>query len=179
MIKKILLGLAAVFVVFLVLVAMQPSEYRVSRNATISAPPAKVFPYVNEFTRWATWNPWGKLDPAMKTTFSGPEGGSGAVYAWAGNSQVGEGRMTIIESETNERVRIQLEFFKPMAGVSVSEFTFKPDGDCSLVTWTMAGTNNFMGKAFCLFMNMDKMVGGDFEQGLADLKTAVEANADE
>lgn len=174
MLKKILIGLAVVLVAFLVVVAMQPADYRVSRSATISAPPSAVFPHVNEFKKWEPWNPWGKIDPAMKLTYDGPAGGPGASYAWVGNSEVGEGKMTITESKTNELIRIHLEFFKPMAGVSPTEFTFKPEGDRTTVTWTMSGTNNFIGKAFCLFMDMDKMVGGSFERGLADLKAIAE-----
>jgi uncharacterized protein YndB with AHSA1/START domain len=174
MLKKILLGLAAVIVVFLVVVAFQPADYRVSRSTTISAPPSAVFPQVNELKKWEAWNPWGKLDPAMKTTYSGPEGGPGAVYAWVGNNDIGEGKLTIMESEANERIRVQLEFFKPMAGVSLSEFTFKPEGEGTSVTWSMTGKNNFVGKAFCLFMNMDTMIGTSFEQGLASLKAVAE-----
>jgi uncharacterized protein YndB with AHSA1/START domain len=174
MIKKILLVLGAALVAFLVIVALQPADYRVSRSTTISAPPEAVFPNVNEFKKWEAWNPWGKIDPSMKVTYSGPEGGPGASYAWVGSGEVGEGRMTITESKTNEQIRIHLEFFKPMAGVSPTEFTFKPEGGGTVVTWTMSGKNNFIGKAFCLFMNMDKMVGGQFEAGLADLKAVAE-----
>jgi hypothetical protein len=175
MLKKILLGLAIVLAVFLVVVAMQPSDYRVSRSATMAAPPSAIFPHVNELKKWEPWNPWGKLDPAMKLTYSGPEGGPGASYAWVGNSEVGEGKMTITESRTNELVGFKLEFFKPMAAVSLSEFTFKPEGEKTTVTWTMDGKNNFIGKAFCLFMNMDTMIGSSFEKGLADLKAIAEA----
>lgn len=175
MLKKIFLGLALVLSVFIAVIAMQPAEFRVTRSATLAAPPETVFPYVNELKKWEAWNPWIKLDPAMKMTYSGPEGGAGASYAWVGNDQVGEGKLTITESQTNERVRIHLEFFKPMAGVSPTVFEFRPEGTNTTVSWTMHGTNGFVAKAFCLFMDMDTIIGTSFEQGLATLKTAVEA----
>jgi len=174
MLKKILIGLAVVIIVFLIIVATRPSEYRVTRSAMIAAPPAVVFPHVNELKKWAKWNPWEKIDPNMKLTYEGPEAGVGASYAWAGNKEVGEGKMTITGSQTNESVRLKLEFFKPMAGVSDTLFTFQPQGDQTEVTWTMSGKNNFIAKAICMFMNMDKMIGGQFEKGLADMKAAVE-----
>jgi uncharacterized protein YndB with AHSA1/START domain len=177
--KKILIVLgvlALLVVVFLVVVALQPSTYRVSRTALIAAPPASVFPHVNEVRKWEGWNPWGKLDPAMKLTYDGPASGQGASYAWVGNNQVGEGKMTVTESRPNELVRFKLEFFKPMAGTSDAEFTFKPEGNNqTAVTWSMSGENNFIAKAMCLFMNMDTMIGGQFEKGLASMKSAVEA----
>lgn len=174
MLKKIVIALVVILAVFLVVVAMQPAEFRVARSTTIAAPPAAVFSQVNELKKWEAWNPWGRLDPAMKLTYSGPASGVGAAYAWSGNNQVGEGRMTITESRPNERVRFNLEFLKPMTGTSEAEFTFKPKDNQTEVTWTMTGKNNFMAKAVCLFMNMDKMVGGSFETGLSTLKTIVE-----
>jgi hypothetical protein len=175
MLKKIVLGLALILAVFVAVVALQPAEFRVTRSATLAAPLERVFPHVNELKMWESWNPWFKLDPAMTMTYSGPAGGTGASYAWAGNDQVGEGKLTITESKTNELVRIRLEFFKPMSGVSPTVFTFQPEGTNTTVSWTMHGTNGFVAKAFCLFMDMDTMIGTSFEQGLASLKTAVEA----
>lgn len=177
MLTKILLGLAAVLAVFLIVVALQPSEFSVSRSATIAAAPAAIFPHVNEPRKWEAWNPWGKLDRAMKLTYDGPPAGVGAAYAWAGNNDVGEGRMTVTESQANERIRFRLEFFKPMAGVCDTVFTFQPDSNGTAVTWTMSGKNNFLAKVMCLFMSMDKMIGGQFEQGLATLKTVAESPA--
>lgn len=174
MLKKILIGLAVIVIVFLIVVALQPSAYRVTRSAIVAAPPEAVFPHVNELKKWAAWNPWEKLDPNMKLTYAGPNAGVGASYSWVGNNEVGEGRMTITESNPNEVIRFKLEFFKPMAGVSDTLFTFQPQGNQTEVTWAMSGKNNFVGKAFCLFMNMDKMIGGDFEKGLTDLKAIVE-----
>jgi uncharacterized protein YndB with AHSA1/START domain len=175
MLKKILIALVAIVVVFVVVVAMQPSEFRVARTATISAPAPAVFAQVNDFHNWEEWSPWAKLDPAAKNSFEGPPAGTGAIFRWAGNNQVGEGRMTITESRPNELIRFNLEFFKPMAGTSTAEFTFKPEGNETTVTWSMTGNNNFIAKAMCLFMNMDKMVGGQFEKGLAAMKSIVEA----
>ncbi|MBI3191328.1 MAG: SRPBCC family protein [Pedosphaera parvula] len=177
MLKIILIALPAVIIVFLIVVAMQPSEFRVARSATIAAPPETVFSHVNELKKWEAWSPWAKLDPNAKSTFSGPPAGVGAVMAWAGNNQVGEGRMTITESRPSETVRFKLEFFKPMAGVCTAHFTFKPEGQQTTVTWTMEGTNNFIAKAISLFMNCDKMVGGQFEKGLASMKAVVETAA--
>ena len=174
MIKRILLGLAVLLIAFVIFIAGRPAAYRILRVATIPAPAADLFAQVNDFHKWTAWSPWAKLDPAMKTTFEGSPSGAGAIYTWAGNSQVGEGRMKIVESRTNESVRIDLEFIKPFASTSVTEFTFKPMGNQTEVSWSMAGNNNFMGKAFSLFMNMDKMIGGDFEKGLAQMKSVVE-----
>jgi hypothetical protein len=177
MLKKILIVLAVFVVVFVVIVALQPAEFRVVRSATISAPAQVVFAQVNDFHNWNAWSPWAKLDPAMKQTYEGAPAGIGAVYTWAGNKEVGEGRMTIIESRPSDLIRIKLEFFKPFAGTSITEFTFKPEGNQTAVTWSMSGKNNFMAKAFHLFMNMDKMIGDDFDKGLANLKSVAEAAA--
>ena len=142
---------------------------------TISAPPSEVFEHVNDFHKWRAWSPWEKMDPGMKKSFEGPATGAGSKYAWAGNDQVGEGRMTIEKSEKPSKIDIKLEFLKPMESTSNTTFTFTPAGTGSKITWTMEGENNFVGKFFCLFMNMDKMIGGDFEKGLAAMKTAAEA----
>jgi hypothetical protein len=174
MLKKILLSLAVIVILFVVIVALQPSEFRVARGTTICALPAVIFAEVNDFHKWEAWNPWGKIDPAMKQTYEGAPMGTGAIYAWAGNKEVGEGRMTITESRPNDLIRIKLEFFKPFAGNSIAEFTFKPEANQTAVTWSMAGENNFMAKAIHLFMNMDKMIGSQFEKGLADMKAVVE-----
>jgi hypothetical protein len=175
MLKKILIALAAIVVVFVIVVAMQPSEFRVARTATISAPAPAVFAQVNDFHNWEAWSPWAKLDPAAKNSFEGPSAGIGAIFRWAGNKEVGEGSMTITESRPSDLIRIKLEFLKPFAATNSAEFTFKPDGDQTAVTWSMAGKNKFISKAICLFMNMDKMVGGKFEEGLARMKSVVEA----
>ena len=136
MLKKILVALLALVILFLVVVATRPAGYRVTRSATIAAPPPAVFAQVNDFHKWEAWNPWGKIDPAMKITYDGPAAGKGAGYAWVGNKEVGAGRMTIMESQPNDLILINLEFFKPMAGVALTEFTFKPEGNQTVVTWT-------------------------------------------
>jgi hypothetical protein len=175
MLKKILIALAIIVVLFSVIVAMQPSEFRVERTAIVSAPAPAVFAQVNDFHKWEAWNPWAKIDPAMKQTYEGAPSGTGAIYTWAGNNQVGEGRMTITESRPSDLIRIKLEFFKPFASTNVAEFTFKPESDQTAVTWSMTGKNNFIAKAVHLFVNMDKMVGGQFEKGLAQMKSVAEA----
>ena len=175
--KKILIvlaTLAAVIVIFLVIVAMQPADYRVVRTASIAAPPDKVFAQVNDFHNWEAWSPWVKIDPAAKFTYDGPQAGVGAIFAWTGNKEVGEGRMTLTESHLSDLIRIKLEFIKPFPSTCLTEFTFKPEGKDTVVTWAMSGTKNFMSKAVCMFMNMDKMVGGDFEKGLASMKSVSE-----
>src|SRR4030095_15188465 len=161
--KTALIAFPVVIAAFLIIVALQPSDFRVSRSATIAAPPAAIFPHVNELKKWDAWSPWMKLDPNAKSSFEGPPAGKGAAMSWAGNNEVGEGKMTITESRPNELVQFHLEFYKPMAGTSDAEFTFKPEGNQTTVTWTMTGKNNFIAKAMCLVMNMDKMVGGQFE----------------
>jgi len=173
--KKILIALAVIVVVFVVVVAMQPSDFRIARTVTISAPAPTVFAQVNDPHRWEAWSPWEKLDPAMKRAYQGAPAGAGAIYAWAGNNQVGEGRMTLTESRPSDLIRIKLEFLKPFRATNTAEFTFKPESDQTVVTWSMAGKNDFMAKAFGLFMNMDKMIGGEFGKGLARMKSVVEA----
>jgi hypothetical protein len=180
MLKKLVIiiaVLAVLVVVFLVVVAMQPADYRVVRTASIAAPAETVFAQVNDFHKWEAWSPWIKLDPAAKLTYEGAPAGAGAIFTWAGNKQVGEGRMTVTESHPSDLIRIKLDFIKPFPSTCLTEFTFKPEGKDTVVTWTMSGTKNFMSKAVCMFMNMDKMVGGDFEKGLASMKSVSEASA--
>jgi hypothetical protein len=174
MLVKILIALAVIVVVLIVIVALQPSDFRVTRSATMSAPAPAVFAQVNDFHKWEAWNPWGKIDPAMKQTYEGAPAGTGAIYSWIGNNEVGEGRMTIIESHPSDLIRIKLEFFKPFAANNTAEFTFKPENNQTVVTWSMSGDKNFMAKAIHLFMNMDKMIGGQFDKGLAEMKSIVE-----
>lgn len=172
---RILLGLALILIAFSALVATQPAAFKIVRTATIAAPPEKVFAAVNDFHNWKAWSPWLGLDPNAKSTFEGPAAGPGAKFAWAGNDKIGEGRMEIKDAKPGERVLIKLDFVKPMEGTSDTEFTFKPAGVGTEVTWTMTGEDGFVGKAARYFMNLDKMVGGDFERGLANLKTVAEA----
>jgi uncharacterized protein YndB with AHSA1/START domain len=171
----ILYIIIAVLVVLAIVVSMRPSAFRISRSATIAAPPEAVFPHVNDLHKWDAWSPWAKLDPDCKVTFEGPAAGTGASYAWSGNNKVGAGHMLITESKPGELILMKLDFLKPMKATNVTEFTFKPAGNETKVTWTMSGSNNFMGKAFSLFVDCDRMIGGQFEKGLADMKTLVEA----
>jgi hypothetical protein len=175
MMTKILMVMPIVVVAFAGIVALRPSGFRVTRTARMRAPAPAVFAQVNDFHNWEAWNPWGKLDPVMKQTYQGAPAGTDAVYTWTGNKEVGEGRMTIIESRPNDLIRINLEFFRPFAATNIAEFTFKSEGDQTAVIWSMTGKNNFIAKAIHLFMNMDKMIGAQFEQGLAQMKTVVEA----
>lgn len=177
MVKKILIGILSLIVLLVIVIAIQPARFRITRSATISAPADQVFAQINDLHQWNGWSPWAKLDPNMKTTFEGPSSGEGASYVWSGNDDVGEGKMTITESRPSELVRIDLEFIRPFAAKNDTEFVLAPEGDQTKVTWSMSGTNGFMAKAFSLLMNMDKMVGADFEKGLAAMKTIVEGGS--
>jgi hypothetical protein len=175
MLMKIVVVLAVIVLGFVGVVATRPSEYRVARTVTMAAPASAAFAQVNDFRNWSAWNPWAHVDPAMKQSYDGPAAGPGAVYTWAGNTQVGEGRMTIMESRPNELVRITMEFLKPFAATSTAQFTFRPEGDRTAVTWSMVGKANFVAKAIHLFVDMDTMIGTNFEKGLTDMKAIVEA----
>lgn len=175
MLKKILLGVGCVIVVFVCVVALQPSSFLVNRAAVINAAPAEIHGLINDFHKWEGWSPWAKIDPAMKTTYEGAPSGTGAIYKWVGNDQVGEGQMTILESQAPGLVKIKLDFLKPFASTSTTEFKIEPVGSGTTVSWTMSGESNFMAKGFGLFMGgMDKMVGPDFEKGLAQMKALAE-----
>ena len=174
MLVKTLIGVAIVVAALAGYVATRPSEFSVSRSATFAAPAPLVFAQVNELKRWEGWSPWQKKDPQAKNSYAGPAAGTGASMSWAGNNEVGEGRMTIVESRPAQLVRFKLEFFEPFAATNSAEFAFKQEGGRTAVTWTMRGQNNFVGKAMCLVFDMDQMVGGDFEAGLAGIKAVVE-----
>jgi hypothetical protein len=169
MLIKILIVLAVAFIGLIVFAAMRPSEFRVVRSALVGAPPDAVFPHVNDLHNWEAWSPWAKVDPAAKTIYEGPAAGVGAAFSWAGNHNIGEGRMTITESQPNDFVRFRLDFLKPFKGTNSAEFTFQPEGGQTRVTWTMSGHYSFVPKLMGLFINCDKMVGDQFEKGLADL----------
>ena len=173
MIIKILIGLAVLIGIFLLVVVTRPADFLVERSASIAAPPAALFSQVNDHRKFAVWNPFMKLDPNVKNTYSGPESGVGAVCSWDGNKDIGAGSATIVESKPNELVRLRMDWKRPMEGVATVDFTFKPEGDKTIVTWAMYGKNNFMGKLVSLFIDCEKMVGPQFEQGLADLGKVV------
>jgi len=179
MIKKFLLGIVVVLVVavaaLLLFATTRPNTFHVERKISIAAHPPTVFAAVNDFHRWADWSPWEDLDPEMKKTYGGPESGQDATYTWAGNSKVGKGRMTIVSSEPDSRIEIRLEFLEPWQATNRTTFTFAPTDDGTDVTWSIDGANDLTAKMFSVFMDMDKMMGGDFEDGLAELKTVAES----
>jgi hypothetical protein len=174
MITLVFAVLAALAIGFTVLVSRQPSEFRVVRTARIAAAPATLFSYINDFRKWETWSPWAKLDPEARNSFDGKAEGVGAIFAWSGNSKVGEGRITITESRPSEFVGMELDFFKPFKATNTAEFILRPDGDRTLVEWSMSGRANFVAKAMGLFLNCEKMAGAQFEKGLSNLKSVTE-----
>jgi len=134
MLIPILIAIAAIVAVLVIVVAVQPSDFRITRSAAIPVPTSAVFAQVNDFHKWQAWSPWARLDPAAKNTFEGASSGEGAIFQWAGNKEVGEGRMTLMESHPNELIRIKLEFLKPFQATNTAEFTFKPEGDQTIIT---------------------------------------------
>lgn len=179
MFKKILIGLVLVLVVLAIVIAMQPGEFKVERSMTMNAPAQAVFDQVNDFHKWEAWSPWAKLDPKCENTFGGKESGVGATFDWKGNNEVGQGKMTIVESTPPSLIRVKLDFIKPFESTSDVEFKFKEKDGKTDVIWSMSGKSNFVGKAICLFMNMDQMIGAYYEKGLTSIKTIVEKPADQ
>ena len=169
----IVLAVAAV----LGLAAMKPDTFRVRREADIAAPPEKIFALLNDFHQWARWSPWEKMDPAMTRIHSGAIAGKGAIYAWEGNKKVGQGRMEIVEAAPPSRLSIKLDFLKPFEAHNTAVFTLEEKGGSTHVSWDMQGPASFMVKLMHLFFNMDKMVGKDFEAGLANMKAVAEKQA--
>lgn len=174
MLPYILGGIAALLLILVAVVALQPSAFRIERSASIAAPPSAPFSLVNDFHEWRAWSPWENVDPNLQRSYEGPKAGDGASYAWKGNGKAGQGRMTITESRPAERIQIRLEFLKPFKATNAVEFAFQPEGSGTRVVWSMTGTKGFIFKAFGLLMSMDKMVGPDFEKGLAAMKAAAE-----
>jgi uncharacterized protein YndB with AHSA1/START domain len=174
MLKIIAIVIVVLIAGVLILAATKPDTFRVQRAASIKAPPEKIFALINDFNRWGAWSPWEKKDPAMKRTFGATTTGKGAVYAWEGNKDVGQGRMEIAESVPPSKVALNLDFVKPFEAHNLVEFTLEPKGDATNVTWAMQGHTPYFAKIIHVFINMDKMVGKDFETGLANLKTAAE-----
>lgn len=175
--KKIPVILSIVLVAFVVVVAVQPDEFQVTRSETVAAAPAVVFAQVNDFRKWEGWSPWAKVDPSMKQRYEGQPGAVGQSLSWSGNSKVGEGTMTLTKSQVPELIQIQLDFEKPMKATNLTHFTFTPQGQATMVIWTMSGRQNFVQKALCLLFNGKQMVGRDFEKGLAQMKAQAEAAA--
>ena len=170
--------LAIAIAIVLILAVTKPARFSVQRATTVRAPPDKIFPLINDFHQWGTWSPYENKDPAMKRSYSGAESGKGAVYAWDGNKNVGSGRMEILEASMPSKIVIKLDFFKPFEGHNTAEFTMLPQGDATNlttdVTWLMHGPAPFVSKVMQVFMNIDNMIGKDFEVGLANLKRLTE-----
>jgi hypothetical protein len=166
--------LAIAIAILLILAATKPNTFTVRRATTVKAAPEAIFPLINDFHQWGTWSPYETKDPAMKRTYSGTASGKGAVYAWQGNKNVGSGRMEILDSSAPSKIVIKLDFFAPFEGHNTAEFTMLPQGDVTNVTWLMHGPVPFMAKIMHVLMNIDRMVGKDFEIGLANLKRLTE-----
>jgi hypothetical protein len=177
MIKSILIGVVIVLVVgvggVLAYAVAKPDTFRVQRTASIKAPPEKIYPLINEFDRWGEWSPYERRDPQMKRTRSGPKSGKGAVYEWDGDKNVGKGRMEILETSPS-KVVIKLDFMRPFEANNIAEFALEPRGEFTNVTWAMHGPNLFAGKLMSVFIDVDRMVGKDFEAGLASMKAVAE-----
>ena len=169
-------GVVLVIVVAAILIyaATKPNDFRVQRSIVIKAPPEKIFPLIADLHGWASWSPYEKKDPAMKRSFSGAPSGKGAVYEWDGNKNVGKGRMEVIENTPPSKVAIKLDFFSPFEAHNTAEFTLVPQGDSTTVTWAMYGPSPYMAKVMGTIMNMDKMIGTDFADGLVNLKALAE-----
>src|SRR6266853_3521364 len=170
--------LAIAIAIILIVAATRPNTFSIQRATVVKAPPERIFPLINDFHQWGTWSPYENKDPAMKRSYSGAASGQGAVYAWEGNKNVGSGRMEILEASAPSKIVIKLDFFTPFEGHNTAEFTMLPQGDATNlttnVTWLMHGPSPFIGKIMHVFINMDRMVGKDFEIGLANLKRLTE-----
>jgi uncharacterized protein YndB with AHSA1/START domain len=174
MVKVIAMVVVVLVAGVLLFAATRPDTFRIERKATIKAPPERVFALINDFQRWGAWSPWEHKDPAMRRTFGAATGGSGAVYAWEGTKEVGQGRMEIAESVAPSRVAIKLDFVKPFEAHNIVEFALEAGGEATNVTWSMTGNTRYLAKIIHLFIDMDRMVGKDFEAGLANLKAVAE-----
>jgi len=166
--------LAIAIAIVLALAATKPKILSVQRATSIKAPADQIFPLINDFHQWGTWSPYENKDPGMKRTYSGAESGKGAVYAWDGNNNVGSGRMEILDTSVPSKIVIKLDFFKPFEGHNTAEFTMLPQGDATTLTWLMQGPATLMSRLMQVFMNLDNMIGRDFEAGLANLKRLTE-----
>ena len=172
--KKIAITVVVLIVALLGYAATRPDSFRVERSTSINAPPEKIFPLINDLNSWGAWSPFEKKDPAMKRIMSGAPNGKGAVYAWEGNKEIGKGRMEITESTPPSRVTMKLDFVEPFEAHNVVDFTLAPQGTATNVTWAIHGPSPFLSKLIGIFCNMDRMIGKDFEAGLASLKSAAE-----
>jgi hypothetical protein len=170
----IVIVLAIALAIVLIVAASKPGIFSVQRATTVKAAPEKIFPLINDFRQWGTWSPYETRDPAMKRSYSGAASGEGAVYGWDGNKNIGSGRMEILETSAPAKIIIKLDFFKPFEAHNTAEFTILPQGDVTNVTWVMHGPASLMSRLMQVFMNIDRMIGKDFEAGLANLKRLTE-----
>jgi hypothetical protein len=170
---KISVAIAFIIAAFAVVVSVQPGNFHISRTTTIAAPVTTLFTQIATLRNWNNWSPWAKLDPHATITFSGPASGVGSSMHWSGNKEIGEGTMTVVMIEPDRSITLKLDFERPMKGTRMSTFTFNPVGGITEVTWQMDGTNNFVAKAMSLFMNCDKIIGAQFEQGFTNLQRIV------
>ena len=166
--------LALAIAIVLILAATKPDTLRVTRAISIEASADRIFPLINDFHQWVVWSPYETKDPAMKRSYDGAQSGKGAVYGWDGDKNVGSGRMEILDASAPSKIVIKLDFFKPFEGHNTAEFTMLPQGDATNVTWTMYGPAVFMSKLMQVFINLDRMIGRDFEAGLANMKKLTE-----
>lgn len=173
MFKIIVLALILVVAIVLVAAATRPNDFRVQRSLSIKAPPEKIAPLIANFHDWGNWSPYEKLDPQMQRSYGGAASGVGATYAWDSKGKAGQGSMEILDASPS-KLTIKLDFVKPFEGHNTAEFTLQPQGDATLVTWAMYGPAPFISKLMGLFFNMDRMIGQDFEAGLANLKAVTE-----
>jgi len=173
--RIILPVLFVVVVTLTTFVLTRPDRFHIERSATINAPGAAIYPYINDFHRWTAWSPWEKIDPQMQRSYDGPAAGAGAGYRWSGNSKIGEGSMKITESTPSRKVAIALEFITPFRASNTATFTLAPEATGTRVTWAMDGENTLVSKLMSLFISLDRMIGAEFEKGLATLKSLAES----
>jgi uncharacterized protein YndB with AHSA1/START domain len=162
-------------IVVLLLAARKPDTFQIRRTATIVAPPDKIYPLIADFRRWPEWSAYETKDPDMKRTYGGAASGKGATYSWDGDSNIGAGSMEITQADAPQRVALKLDFTRPFEAHNTVDFTLVPQGDATVVTWDMRGPTPFFAKIIHVFLNMDRMVGGDMESSFARLKAAAEA----
>jgi uncharacterized protein YndB with AHSA1/START domain len=174
MLKLILITLVVLIAIALLMAALKPNRFRISRSVSIKAPPEKIFPLINNFHAWEAWSPWEKIDPTCKRSYSGADSGVGAIYGWSGNKDIGEGRMEITESTPSSKIVLKLDFIKPFEGHNMVKFLLEPHGDSTTVTQAMFGESKFFHKLMGMCFNMDKMVGSKYDEGLASLKAMAE-----
>lgn len=176
MLKALFIFVLGAVCAVVALASRKPDAFHYSRSTVINAPADKIFSLVNTQAKWKDWSPWAKLDPAMKSSLSGPDAGVGSTYSWDGNGKVGAGTSTITESVPSSKVVMRLDFLRPFAGTNTASFTLAPEAGGTRVTWAMDGTSNLLMKSFGLIMNCEKMMDAQFDEGLANLKRLAESN---